>query len=942
MTTGLALLLLLVAGSGDLTVRYRLDCALDEPARSAAGRQTVVIRNDAGRPLGEVWFHLHPRAFRGRGTTLARELAAMKKFELAWADPPELGDLRIERLLVDGLAPAETLLHETELEVRLRAPLRPGDSLRVEFEFTTILPKFFLPALGRRGRFYFLDRWHPRLAAWRGRWYVDGVHPAGFAPAQTADYDVTFTLPNDLAVAATGRMVEPDPAAESIRLAWPPGTGPRRREGVRRYRFTAAGVAGFALAASPDLIVGRTAAAGTTIDVFARSRNRGAWRGIADQAAAIVETYTGWYGPPPTDRIAIVDATGILPADAAAPGLILLSQRPLPPTRIAERALARQLALQWFAPAGAPDPLGSSWLVTGPAVFSQVRYLESRHGPTNLLDLPWAGPLAGLGDDWYNQLLYYLAVSNRALGSLAAPVFDYTTNPLSYSDSRYAQAGGFFLMLQRRIGAAPFDRALRAWVGRASTAGPEASRPAAPDSAFIAACSDAAGADLGWLFDRWLPAAGPCDYALTGVARRGDEYRVGIRRVGTVTMPVELEFLFADGTRRRRDWNLPAAEGVVEVIHPARLNSVTLDPGRRLFESDRWNNHWPRRVTIGPLFALPSFEAYQLFYGPYPWYDDYHGLQLGGWVQGRQFVEAGPLRGRHSWSVILTRAFKLDDWQTGAWYATPLPFLSERLRFSGAARYSPRATSVDLIFEQGLSPVLRQDGATVQLDWLLAELRDPVARDPRAWERARTSELSLRLLHTRESRRLKESGTLHLGWGSRWLGGGYDFGRASAEQLAAVRLSRNRSVAVRLFAGGIAGAVPLQNRLYLSGGLIATPNEPASWAYQGPASGQENWHYTADVNCRGWAGEYIAGRYGWGANLHLNVIPVVQPFFDVGNVADDPLVPELWRPRMDAGIRFKLSWLYADFPLWRWQPGSRGEFIFKWMLGLNLAGFADF
>ncbi|HDQ99068.1 MAG TPA: hypothetical protein ENN51_02105 [candidate division WOR-3 bacterium] len=929
----LALALLLVAAPGGFSVRYRLDCALEEP-HTVTGRQSVFIRNETGLPLPELRFQLHPRAFRNRHTPLARDLAALKSFDLAWADESELGDLTITRLEVDGLAPAETLFDESGLCVRLRVPFRDGDSLLVEFEFVTRLPRFFVAGIGRRGRFYLLNHWHPQLAAWRGDWHADGVQPAGFAPAQVADYDVTITLPADLAVAATGRVLED-------------GAG----SGFRRHRFRADRVAGFALVAAPDLVTSHAAGAGSSspghpvtrspghvpldITVHVRDRNRALWHGLERRAADIVEAFRGWYGPPPVEQIAVVDAVGIIPADVTAPGLVLLSQAPVPFTRLAERSLARGLAHQWFAGAGAPDPPGSSWLVSGAAVFSQVRYLESRYGPSNLLDLPWPGPLAGLGDEWYNRLLYYLAASNDALGSLAEPRFDYTTNPLSYADSRPAQAGGFFLMLERRIGPETFNRALRAWLGRAD-------RRTAPDTAFIAACSEAAGEDHTSLFDRWLPATGPCDYALVGVRSDGAEHRADIRRVGAITMPVELEFTFSDGARLRREWTLAAGEGTVEVIHPARLRSVTLDPDRKLFELDRWNNRRPRRVTVHPLFALPDFDAYQLFYGPYAWYDDYHGFQLGGWVQGRQFFEAGPLRGRHSWTASLARTSRRADWQPSVSYGTPLPFLNENLRFFGAARYSPRTATVEAILEQGLSPVLRRDGATVQLSWLLNDLRDPVARDPRAWQVARTSELKLRFLHTAETRRLKRSGSVRAGLGVRALGGGYDFGRAGLEQHAAFRFSRNRSVGVRLFAGGIVGSVPLQERIYLSGGLTATPEEPASWAYQGPASGQEHWHYTADVNCRGWAGEYLAGRWGWGANFHLNLIPVVQPFFDIGNVADDPLAPALARPRMNAGVRLKLSWLYADFPLWRWEPGAGGELIFKWMLGLNLAGFADF
>jgi hypothetical protein len=47
---------------------------------------------------------------------------------------------------------------------------------------------------------------------------------------------------------------------------------------------------------------------------------------------------------------------------------------------------------------------------------------------------------------------------------------------------------------------------------------------------------------------------------------------------------------------------------------------------------------------------------------------------------------------------------------------------------------------------------------------------------------------------------------------------------------------------------------------------------------------------------------------------------------------------------MDAGVRLKLGPLYADFPLWRYSAGRPEEsgFVFRWMLGLNLAGIGDF
>ncbi|OYD15140.1 hypothetical protein CH330_06500, partial [candidate division WOR-3 bacterium JGI_Cruoil_03_51_56] len=124
-------------------------------------------------------------------------------------------------------------------------------------------------------------------------------------------------------------------------------------------------------------------------------------------------------------------------------------------------------------------------------------------------------------------------------------------------------------------------------------------------------------------------------------------------------------------------------------------------------------------------------------------------------------------------------------------------------------------------------------------------------------------------------------------------------------------------------------------------GLVPNSAEPVSWGYQGMSSGQEHWHYNADVNCRGYAGEYQPGRFAYGLNIYLSLIPYLQPFFDIGNVGDTTN-SKFWNACMDAGIRLKLGPLYADFPFWRYQINKPHEFAFRWMLGLSLAGIGDF
>ena len=938
---GLLLALLATAPAADLlSVSYDIDARLDEPTRTVSGYETVTVRNNSGLPLGSIWLHLHPNAFRSRRTEFAREMEGMENFDLAWASGSELGSIS-----ADLRSPADARLvlfgDSTEAELLIARPIEPGDSVIIELDFTTRVPKFFFERIGRKGRCYLLSHWYPMVAAYdQTGWYTGGVHPAGWAPGHVADYRVSINLPGDQAVAATG---EPSGGSdERDWLTWPPDLRSAACDSVKTLRFSAGRVTGFAWVCSPDLVLRTDRTGELELDVLSRQRNRTAWLGAGEMARAVADSLEEWYGPAPVRRIALVDGTGIVPSEASFPGLGVVSQRPLPPTRLHEKSLARHVALQWFSPAAAPEPLGASWLSLGPAVHAEMRWLEQTYGNSNLLDLPFYGPLAGIGDEYYHRVAHYLAVTNNVLGSLAEPQFDYTTNPFSYSEARFSHAGRFFLMLERTLGAESYAEAIRGYFDHRSEG-------IGPRAALVLACSEAAGRDMNWFFDRWLGVRAGCDYALTGARRDGEDIEVGVSKKGHVIMPFDVEFRFEDGTSTRRKWDLVAPEGVVQVRSPKKLRSVELDPDRALLETGRWNNHWPRRVTIDPLFALPSFDAYQFFWGPYPWFDDYHGFQLGGWVQGRQFIDAGPLRGRHSWSASLFWATKLRQLQGGVWYQTPLDFISDRLRIITAARYSKRIASTDVILEQGLSPVLRQSGTTVQLAWMLIDLKDAIGRDPRAWDEARTSDIGLRLLHSYKRRSLQGNGTVYLGAGLTELGGQYDYWKASVEQVHTLRLFRNIGITGRLFLGALTAPGPQQAEFFLSGGLIANAAEPVSWAYEGPASGQEHWHYDADVNCRGWAGEYIHGRYAWGANLSLKVLPVVRPFLDIGNVADDPFEVDLWRPRIAAGIKLKLAWFYAAIPLWRWQVGEEPQYVFekewdsaKWMLGLNLAGFADF
>ena len=384
--------------------------------------------------------------------------------------------------------------------------------------------------------------------------------------------------------------------------------------------------------------------------------------------------------------------------------------------------------------------------------------------------------------------------------------------------------------------------------------------------------------------------------------------------------------------------------------HPTRF-SLKPDPPAgeaELAGLDEPNSVLPARlgdhsVTVKPIFALPSFSTYQIFYGPYAWADNYNGVQLAAWAQGRQFFDGGPLRGRHQWSATEAYSTK-NGWHSSVNYQTPLTFINDRLRVYAAMDYSKTIDAgAKLYFSQELGPAFRQPKTTIDLGYRILELYNLKSRDTLAWQMARTADIRMRIARTYESRLFQGGGQVYVRNGVTALGSEFNYLRAGVEQSCTWRGLRPIELTLRLFAGYVWGSVPKQDQFYLSGGLTSNAAEPVSWAYEDWTSGQEHWHYDADVNCRGWAGEYRHGRAAYGVNLEANVarlgIVSLCPFFDLGNVADSLGQPGFLNPRMDAGIMLKLGPLYADFPFWRYQVGDgRHQFAFRWMLGFKMGG----
>ncbi len=918
MTTLSCLFSLFILLASNPPVTYRISATLNPTRRTISGHETITFRNPLRSPLNSIYLYLYPNAFSHHNSALIRELRNQRRLAPGWLNPKNSGEIIIDNLRCAGTTP-EYKITCTILEILLSEPLAPGDSTIITLSFTTRIP-ILLTDFGKKGNVFLLSRWYPQvIAPDESGWHLEGFHPDGAAPGAFADYEIAFNLPDKFTLATPGKELRVDEP---------------QRQSDNTYRFYARWLTDFPIIASPDHIKLTDTTTLPHINILLRKnqKSKTSNRLLLYTARMSTFLFSHWFGELPETTLTIVDLTGIATGEISAPGLVLLTQKPIPFLRLQERALVTEIARQWFCHNPAPNPVRDPLLYYGLPGYAATRYLEAIYGAENLLSTPIPF-LDGASDLYLHQVYHYIAATNNLTQSLTSP-FRSLPAPVPVGAIYRSRSVLLLKTIEQELGVPALDSAIQHYrtTGRGrhpTTAG------------FLTCLTHRAGPEKEVIIHRMMSQPGNSDLKIAHLCHYQDHLIINITARNFPELPLEVKTIFTDhscridtvypqpGTVNRRDYilTLPAEK---------RVKRIVVDPQGKILEPNRWNNFLPAQVTVQPIFRLPSFNAYQIFYGPWFWYDDYRGFQPGIWFQGRRFIDAGIIRGDHSWTLLFNYASHKCDWHTGLSYQTPLIFTPFKSRFYFSADNSFRDRGIRAYILNDFGPALTPS-TEIDFGYRLYELIDTTGRDPRAWIPARTAELRTRFAHTHLHTFLTGRQELVFQQGIKSLLSQYRYSKISAEQNYTIFLPQPFSLSIRLFAGAISGNTPPQEEFYLSGGLSYTNAEPISWAYEGMASGQEHWHYDGDVNCRGYYGLYRHGRYAYGINIYLIPLKFLQPFLDIGNVGDSINAPGFFPPVLDAGIRLTFGPFYADFPFWKSHPEeNERHFTFRWSLGFKL------
>ncbi|HZS38727.1 MAG TPA: M1 family metallopeptidase [Polyangia bacterium] len=588
---------------------YQMKASLDVAEKSVTGHETLSWRNTASGPASELVFHLYMNAFKNELSTFLRE--SRGRLRRSDMEKHGWGAIDVKKIVVGGVDVTKRFTVDDTLgTLELDAPVAPGQTIQVEIDWVTKLPKVFART-GYHDDFFAVGQWFPKVGVWdcEGaggcRWRAHQHHANSEFFADYGVYDVELDVPQKYWVGATGVYL--DETAQGDRKV---------------LRFHAEDVHDFVFTASPRFKVTEdtfTDALGSVKIEFLGipGHESNAPRHIAATKLGLAELERR-FGPYPYTQITVVDVPegGEGAGGMEYPTLFFTFDVPVPRgLHLPELVTIHELSHQYFYGLVGSDEVEEAWLDEGFTETMTDWGLERMFGDGGVYRL-----FGHFLPDHEQSRLGYRAVADR--DPMETRAFDFVSNN-TYGAVTYGKTNVVMRTVEHLLGAPRFEQAMRHYYEQWRFRHPRMND-------FVRSFDEGAGEDLTWFWTPALAGTGVLDYEVLsldvrehrkptglfddpGGARREVEpeksekppftSEVVVHRKGELVFPVELRVLFDDFSEKRETWDGGRADGKrwrrFTYEGPHKVVLAELDPdGKVPLDVSRWNNG--RRAEEAP------------------------------------------------------------------------------------------------------------------------------------------------------------------------------------------------------------------------------------------------------------------------------------------------------------------------------------------------------
>jgi hypothetical protein len=587
---------------------YTISAKLDTLTNTVSGEETIIYTNNSPDRLSFLWFELGQNLFRegSRGSYSQNVPAVASGFNIK----------SIKILQGEKVEEANFLITDTRMQIRLGEPLKnQGGKLKLKIDYSfQVSDKQFRTGRVKtqRGTIYDIAQWYPRLCVYddlRG-WNTLPYQGDGEFYCEYGDFDYSVTVPWDMIVAGSGRLVNPEevltkaeisrlkeaatsdktqfiirPEEAGTPLARPVKNGWLTWHFVMNSSRDVAWGASKAFiwdAAKINLPEGKSSVAMSVYPIESRSDTT--WSRSTEFLKESVEHFSkNWFPYPYPVALNVGGPVGGMEY----PGLSFCSWKPRKAS-VMYLLSAHEIGHNWFPMIVGSDerrfPLLDEGFNTFIDIDAQADFNHGEFGPKR------DGEFDPKGKNPARDIVPYLTSPKaRAIMNLAE-VQGPDTHTLSY----YKASLGLVTLREYILDRDRFDYAFREYIRQWAY-----KHPTPTD--FFRAMNNAAGEDLNWFWNEWYFQTWTLDQGISGVTYPNDDPKNGSQitlvNLQKMAMPVKLRITEKNGTVR--DVTLPveiwqAGSTYVFNYHSGNaIESVVVDPDMQLPDINPDNNSWP-------------------------------------------------------------------------------------------------------------------------------------------------------------------------------------------------------------------------------------------------------------------------------------------------------------------------------------------------------------
>lgn len=300
---------------------------------------------------------------------------------------------------------------------------------------------------------------------------------------------------------------------------------------------------------------------GLTTTVYFRDPERAMANVYGQEAAQMVNYFSGLFGPAPYANLTLVETESGAPNGYSAPGLVFLSPRGIGKD-VNAKVLANQVSRQWWEEEVSPATRNHLWLENGLAAYSEALWTEHASGP---------GALQSLMKDVSVEAL---TVDNVPIVQ-SARLEDYSPELWALTASKGAEV---LNMLRYVMGDEKFYQTLKQFAKQYAW-------KSATTEDFRKVAEAVAGQDLKYFFIQWIESSGAPEFKLEYTVFRTQK---GFRVVGKISqdldtfrMPVDLK-IETEGNPEEKRVEVAGTSSEFSVDTFGKPRAVTIDPNGRV------------------------------------------------------------------------------------------------------------------------------------------------------------------------------------------------------------------------------------------------------------------------------------------------------------------------------------------------------------------------